>query len=98
MNAAIIFMPRAAGAPVQAQKLSQGRPPKNVTSIRQGSWTRARIQGRQDRASMLEADARRYRKTAADMADTIDFALSEAALLEQEARRLRGKRTPWGAT
>lgn len=90
MSAAIIPLPGAAAVPVQTPKLPPGRPPRNVTSIRPGSWYRACRQVRIDKASMLEADARRYRDTAASMPGYMDFALREAARLEDEARALRG--------
>ena len=67
MSAALIPLPGAAAAPVQTPKLPPGRPPKNVTSIRPGSWYRAVRQVRLDKASRLEADAKSYRQTAASM-------------------------------
>lgn len=90
MSAVIVSLPGAAAAPVQTPKLPPGRPPKNVTSIRPGSWYRAVRQVRLDKASMLEADARRYRATAARMPEYMSIALENAALLEAEARALRG--------
>ncbi|WP_409941562.1 hypothetical protein [Acidovorax sp.] len=41
-------------------------------------------------AAELEADARRYRATAARMPEYMSFALERAALLEAQARALRG--------
>ena len=90
MSAALIPLPGAAAAPVQTPKLPPGRPPKNVTSIRPGSWYRAVRQVRLDKASRLEADARRYRATAARMPELVEFSLCEAACLEAQARALRG--------
>ena len=90
MSAAIIPLPGAAAAPVQTPKLPPGRPPKNVTSIRPGSWYRAVRQVRLDKASRLEGEARSYRDTVAGMPEYMSLALERAALLEAEARALRG--------
>ena len=90
MSAALIPLPGAAAAPVQTPKLPPGRPPKNVTSIRPGSWYRAVRQVRLDKATRLEGEARSYRDTAARMPEYMSIALENAALLEAEARALRG--------
>ena len=90
MSAVIIPLPGAAAAPVQTPKLPPGRPPKNVTSIRPGSWYRAVRQVRLDKATRLEGEARSYRDTAARMPEYMSIALENAALLEAEARALRG--------
>ena len=90
MSAALIPLPGAAAAPVQTPKLPPGRPPKNVTSIRPGSWYRAVRQVRIDKASRLEGEARSYRDTVARMPEYMSVALEKAALLEAEARALRG--------
>ena len=90
MSAVIMPLPGAAAAPVQTPKLPPGRPPKNVTSIRPGSWYRAVRQVRLDKATRLEGEARSYRDTAARMPEYMSIALENAALLEAEARALRG--------
>ena len=90
MSAVIVSLPGAAAAPVQTPKLPPGRPPKNVTSIRPGSWYRAVRQVRLDKATRLEGEARSYRDTAARMPEYMSIALENAALLEAEARALRG--------
>jgi hypothetical protein len=90
MSAVIIPLPGAAAAPVLTPKLPPGRPPKNVTSIRSGSWYRSVRQVRMYNAGVLEADARRYRDAAASMPEYMNFSLEKAALLEAEARALRG--------
>ena len=90
MSAVIMPLPGAAAAPVQTPKLPPGRPPKNVTSIRPGSWYRAVRQVRIDKASRLEAEARRCRDYVAGMPEYLNFALEKAALLEAQARALRG--------
>ena len=90
MSAVIVSLPGAAAAPVPTPKLPPGRPPKNVTSIRPGSWYRAVRQVRLDKATRLEGEARSYRDTAARMPEYMSVALENAALLEAEARALRG--------
>ena len=90
MSAVIMPLPGAAAAPVPTPKLPPGRPPKNVTSIRPGSWYRAVRQVRIDKASRLEGEARSYRDTVARMPEYMSVALEKAALLEAEARALRG--------
>ena len=90
MSAVIIPLPGAAVAPVLTPKQPPGRPPKNVTSIRPGSWYRAVRQVRLDKASRLEGEARSYRDTVARMPEYMSVALEKAALLEAEARALRG--------
>ena len=90
MSAVIIPLPGAAVAPVLTPKLPPGRPPKNVTSIRPGSWYRAVRQVRLDKASRLEGEARSYRDTVAGMPEYMSLALERAALLEAQARALRG--------
>ena len=90
MSAAIIPLPGAAATPVQTPKLPPGRPPKNVTSIRPGSWYRAVRRVRLDKASRLEVEAQRCRDYVAGMPEYMCFALEKAALLEAQARALRG--------
>jgi len=91
MSAVIVPLPGAAAAPVQTPKLPPGRPPKNVTSIRPGSWYRAVRQVRRDKASRLEAEARSLRDTAARMPEYMSVALERAARLEAEALALGGR-------
>ena len=90
MSAAIIPLPGAAAAPVQTPKLPPGRPPKNVTSIRPGSWYRSVRHVRMAKVNELEAEARRCRDYVAGMPEYLNFALEKAALLEAQARALRG--------
>ncbi len=90
MSAVIIPLPGAAAAPVQTPRLPPGRPPRNVTSIRPGSWYRSVRQVRMSKVGELEADARRYRDTAARMPELIELSLCKAACLEAEALALRG--------
>jgi hypothetical protein len=90
MSAIIIPLPGAAAAPVQTCKLPPGRPPKNVTSIRRARWYRAVRQARIDEAGRLEGEARSYRAMVACMPEYMSVAQEKAALLEAEARALRG--------
>ena len=90
MSAAIIPLPGAAATPVHTPKLPPGRPPKNVTSIRPGSWYRSLRQVRMAKVNGLEEEAQRLRGTVAGMPEYMSLALERAALLEAQARALRG--------
>ena len=86
MSAAIIPLPGAAAAPVQTPKLSRGRPPKNVASIRRGLEVRRWRQWQLERAAELEAEAERLRVRAEGFAMGC---LQDAAVMEAQARALR---------